>query len=84
MSGKALNTLLSIAGAGLGAAGLILILLSVFAEKNTLTRGLLCVATGGMYGCCGAKEHHKDCLMTKWLPKETSTCSTFLFRAPIV
>ena len=46
MNKKALNTLLSVAGGGLGLAGLILILLSVFAGSNTLIWGMLCVALG--------------------------------------
>ena len=37
MNKKTMNTLLTVTGVGLGIAGLILILLSVFAEKNTLT-----------------------------------------------
>ena len=46
MHQKTLNPFLAIAGAGLGVAGLILILLSVFADRNTLIWGLLCVALG--------------------------------------
>ena len=48
MNKKALNTLLNIAGAGLGTAGLILILLSIFTEKGTLKWGMLCVAIGSI------------------------------------
>ena len=48
MNQKTLNTLLSTAGMTLGGAGLILILLSVFAEKNTLIWGMLCVALGAV------------------------------------
>ena len=48
MNKKALNTLLNIAGAGLGTAGLILILLSIFTEKDTLKWGMLCVAIGSI------------------------------------
>ena len=48
MNNKTLNTLLTIAQAGLGIAGLIFILLSIFAEKNTLTWGLLFVALGAL------------------------------------
>lgn len=50
MSKSMLNTLLNTAGAGLGAAGLILILLSVFTGNNTLIPGLLCVASGSISG----------------------------------
>ncbi len=46
MNKKTLNTVLSIAGIALGAAGLILILLSIFTEKDTLKWGMLCVALG--------------------------------------
>ena len=48
MNQKTLNTLINIAGIGLGAAGLVFLLLSVFAEKSTLNRGLLCVALGSV------------------------------------
>ena len=48
MNKQALNTLLNIAGAGLGTAGLILILLSIFTEKDTLKWGMLCVAIGSI------------------------------------
>ena len=48
MNRKALNTILNIAGAGLGTAGLILILLSIFTEKDTLKWGMLCVAIGSI------------------------------------
>ena len=37
-----------IAGAGLGAAGLILILLSIFNETDTLKWGMLCAAPGSI------------------------------------
>ena len=50
MNKKALNALLNISGAGLGLAGLILILLSIFTEKNTLKWGMLCVASGSILG----------------------------------
>lgn len=50
MNNKTWNVLLSIAGIGLGVAGLIFILLSVFTEKSTLIRGLLCVALGSVFG----------------------------------
>ena len=50
MDKKTLNTLLNIAGAGLGAAGLILILLSIFTETDTLKWGMLCVAIGSVLG----------------------------------
>ena len=46
MNKKSLNTVLNIAGIALGAAGLILILLSIFTEKDTLKWGMLCVAIG--------------------------------------
>ena len=48
MNNKTLNMLLNIAGAGLGVAGLILILLSIFTEKDTLKWGMLCVALGSI------------------------------------
>ena len=50
MNQKTLNTILNIAGIGLGAAGLILILLSIFTEKDTLKWGMLCVALGSILG----------------------------------
>ena len=46
MNKKPLNIVLETAGMALGGAGLILILLSVFAEKDTLKWGMLCVALG--------------------------------------
>ncbi len=48
MNKKAFIALLNIVGAGLGVAGLILILLSIFTEKDTLKWGMLCVATGSI------------------------------------
>ena len=48
MNNKVLNTFLNIAGAGLGTAGLILILVSIFTEKDTLKWGMLCVALGSI------------------------------------
>ena len=48
MDKKALDILLNIAGAGLGVAGLVLILLSIFTEKDTLKWGMLCVALGSI------------------------------------
>ena len=48
MDKRVMNTLLNIAGAGLGIAGLILILLSIFTEKDTLKWGMLCVASGSI------------------------------------
>ena len=45
---KASNILLNIAGAGLGTAGLILILISIFTEKDTLKWGMLCTAAGSI------------------------------------
>ena len=50
MNKKTLRILLNIAGAGLGTAGLILILLSIFTEKDTLKWGMLCVALGSILG----------------------------------
>jgi len=47
---KTLNTLLNITAAGLGLTGLVLILLSIFTEKDTLKWGLLCVALGSIIG----------------------------------
>ena len=46
MNQKTLNTLINIAGICLGAAGLVFLLLSVFAGKDSLVWGLLCVALG--------------------------------------
>ena len=46
MNKKPLNIVLETAGMALGGAGLILILLSVFTEKDTLKWGMLCVALG--------------------------------------
>ena len=46
MNQKTLNTVLDIAGIALGASGLIMILLSVFTEKDTLKWGMLCIALG--------------------------------------
>jgi uncharacterized membrane protein len=46
MNKKTLNTILNIAGIMLGIAGLILILFSIFTEKDTLKWGMLCVALG--------------------------------------
>ncbi len=51
MNQKMLNTLTAIAGAGLGVAGLIFILLSIFTEKDTLKWGMLCVALGCIFNC---------------------------------
>ena len=50
MNKKALNIMLSIAGIGLGAAGLIMILLSIFTERDVLKCGMLCVALGSILG----------------------------------
>ena len=50
MNNKTLNMLLNIAGAGLGVTGLVLILLSIFTEKDTLKWGMLCVALGSILG----------------------------------
>ena len=51
MNQKTLKTVLIIAGAGLGVAGLVFILLSVFTEKDTLKWGMLCVALGCILNC---------------------------------
>ena len=48
MQQKGLNPFLNIAGAVLGTAGLILILLSVFTEKDPLKWGMLCAALGSI------------------------------------
>ena len=48
MNKATLNTLLNIAGAGLGVAGLVLILLSIFTQNDTLKWGMLCVAAGSI------------------------------------
>ena len=50
MNQKTVNMLLNIAGAGLGVAGLVLILLSIFTERDTLKWGMLCVALGSILG----------------------------------
>ena len=46
MNKKTLTALLNIAGIGLGVAGLVFILLSIFTERDTLKWGMLCVALG--------------------------------------
>ncbi len=48
MNRKMLNLILNTAGACLGLAGLILILISIFTEKDTLKWGMLCVALGSI------------------------------------
>ncbi len=48
MDKRVLHILLNMAGAGLGIAGLILILLSIFMETDTLRWGMLCVASGSI------------------------------------
>lgn len=48
MNKKTLNAFLNIAGAGLGIAGLTLILISIFTEKDTLKWGMLCAALGSI------------------------------------
>ena len=55
----ALNAVLNIAGIVLGAAGLILILLSIFTEKDTLKWGLLCVALGGILSFIRMQRYKK-------------------------
>lgn len=50
MNKKIWNTLLNFVTAGLGLAGLILILLSMLTEKDTLKWGMLCVAVGSILG----------------------------------
>ena len=59
MNKKTMNTLLTVTGVGLGIAGLILILLSVFAEKNTLIWGMLCVALGTLVNAILMLWHKK-------------------------
>ena len=49
-----LNTVLAAAGALLGVAGLVLILISVFSDGFPLLRGLLCVALGAL--CCAVLQ----------------------------
>ena len=49
-----LNTVLAAAGALLGVAGLVLILISVFSDGFPLLRGLLCVALGSL--CCAVLQ----------------------------
>ena len=46
MNQKTANTLMNMAGIGLGIGGLVFLLLSIFAGKDTLVWGLLCVALG--------------------------------------
>ncbi len=48
MSKKTWTFLLNIVGAGLGLTGLILILLSIFTEMDSLKWGLLCAASGSI------------------------------------
>ena len=48
MNKKILHVILCITGAGLGVAGLILILLSIFTETDTLKWGMLSVALGSI------------------------------------
>ncbi len=48
MDKKTPDILLNIAGTALGTAGLVLILLSIFTEKDTLKWGMLCVALGSI------------------------------------
>ena len=48
MNRKTLNTILTIAGTVLGIAGLALILVSVFSDRNTLVWGMICVALGSL------------------------------------
>ena len=48
MNKKTLDLFLIIAGAGLGLAGLILIFLSIFTERDVLKWGMLCVASGSI------------------------------------
>ena len=46
MNQKTANTLMNMAGIGLGIGGLVFLLLSIFAGTDTLVWGLLCVALG--------------------------------------
>ncbi len=48
MNNKTVTLILNTVGAGLGLAGLILILLSIFTEKDTLKWGMFCVALGSI------------------------------------
>ncbi len=48
MNKKTLKLILNTAAVGLGVAGIILILLSVFAQSDTLKWGLLCVVLGSI------------------------------------
>ena len=48
MRTKTLNLFLNATGVGLGLAGLILILISIFTEKDTLKWGMLCIALGSI------------------------------------
>ena len=48
MKQKTLNTVLGIAGGLLGIAGVILILVSIFTDKDVLKWGMLCVALGSI------------------------------------
>jgi len=48
MRKKTLNLFLNATGVGLGLAGLILILTSIFTEKDTLKWGMLCIALGSI------------------------------------
>ena len=48
MRKKTLNLFLNATGVGLGLAGLILILNSIFTEKDTLKWGMLCIALGSI------------------------------------
>ncbi|MBR6088906.1 MAG: hypothetical protein IKP86_03160 [Anaerolineaceae bacterium] len=46
MNKKTMNTILTIAAALLGIAGLVLLLISIFSEHQTLLPGMLCVVLG--------------------------------------
>jgi hypothetical protein len=50
MNKETLTALLNITGIGLGTAGLVFILISIFTEKDTLKWGMLCVALGCILG----------------------------------
>ena len=60
MNKKTLNTALIIAAAGLGIAALVLVLLSIFTDRNTLMPGLLCVVLGNLFNLIRTQYVNKD------------------------